>query len=63
LFLLVAPSSTAEKSVLDSLFGSESECGDSIGWALSVHGPLVSESLTGWVDYMCWLEEQLKLKV
>ncbi|KAJ0417851.1 hypothetical protein BJY00DRAFT_288799 [Aspergillus carlsbadensis] len=62
LFLLVAPSSTAEKGVLDALSGSEPGCGDSIGWALSVHGCLVSESLIGWVDYMCSLEEQLKLK-
>ncbi|KAL2824961.1 hypothetical protein BJY01DRAFT_262813 [Aspergillus pseudoustus] len=62
LFLLVAPSSATENSVLDELSRKASEWADSTGSALCVHGCVVAESLKGWVDYMCWLEEQLKLK-
>ncbi|KAL3465116.1 hypothetical protein BJX64DRAFT_275485 [Aspergillus heterothallicus] len=62
LFVLVAPSSTAETSVLNELSKKESDQADSTGSALLIHGCIVTESLKGWVDYMCWLEEQLKLK-
>ncbi|KAL5000152.1 hypothetical protein BDV10DRAFT_193168 [Aspergillus recurvatus] len=57
--LLVAPSSAIESSVLEMATDSSNNLNN----AFSVHKSIVAGSLTGWMDYMCWLEDQLKLKV
>lgn len=36
---------------------------DNVEAAFSIHKSIVVESLAGWMDYMCWLEEQLTKKV
>ncbi|KAL4983942.1 hypothetical protein BDW68DRAFT_190905 [Aspergillus falconensis] len=56
--LLVAPSAAIESSVLEMATDSSSNVKN----AFSVHRSIVAGSLTGWMDYMCWLEDQLKLK-
>ncbi|KAL4929013.1 uncharacterized protein BDV17DRAFT_81403 [Aspergillus undulatus] len=61
-FLLIAPSSTAEDDVAERLALKAPEDVEAATSAFSVHECLVTESLRGWMDYLCWLEEQLKLK-
>ncbi|KAL2822810.1 hypothetical protein BDW59DRAFT_163620 [Aspergillus cavernicola] len=62
LFFLVAPSSVAESNVVEVLSGIKSDDADAVTSSFSVHICLVAEGLVGWMDYMCWLEEQLKIK-
>ncbi|KAL4978777.1 hypothetical protein BDW66DRAFT_129522 [Aspergillus desertorum] len=56
--LLVAPSSAIEGSVLEMATDSSNNLKNTF----SVHKSIVAGSLTGWMEYMCWLEDQLKLK-
>ncbi|KAL6238798.1 hypothetical protein BDW75DRAFT_227612 [Aspergillus navahoensis] len=56
--LLVAPSSAIENSVLEAATART----NSLKKAFLVQRSIVASSLTGWMDYMCWLEDQLKLK-
>ncbi|KAL4811747.1 hypothetical protein BDW67DRAFT_194482 [Aspergillus spinulosporus] len=62
MLLLLAPSREAENEALRSFVGKTSHNADAVTLAFSAHDCLVAESLTGWGDYMCWLEEQLKMK-
>ncbi|KAL4804382.1 kinase-like domain-containing protein [Aspergillus unguis] len=58
IILLVAPSSALERG-LEEMNDNAMEPVDA---AFSVHKIVVAEGLTGWMGYMCWLEEQLKIK-
>ncbi|KAL3471754.1 hypothetical protein BJX99DRAFT_262972 [Aspergillus californicus] len=60
-FLLVAPSSAAETDILEVLSTATSNNSDAVSVAFQAHKTLVAESLTGWMDYMSWLEYQLKI--
>ncbi|KAL4761094.1 uncharacterized protein BDW70DRAFT_159963 [Aspergillus foveolatus] len=62
MLLLLTPSREAEKELLRSFAGKTSDNADTVTFAFSAHECLVAESLAGWGDYMCWLEEELKMK-
>ncbi|KAL4746994.1 hypothetical protein BDW72DRAFT_197152 [Aspergillus terricola var. indicus] len=62
MILLVAPSREAKNEFLGSFAGKTSDTADAVTLAFSAHECLVAESLAGWGDYMCWLEEELKKK-
>ncbi|KAL4759319.1 uncharacterized protein BDW70DRAFT_151737 [Aspergillus foveolatus] len=57
-FFLVAPSSAIESNLIRNMCGIT----DNVEAAFSIHKSIVAESLAGWMDYMCWLEEQLTKK-
>ncbi|KAL5336636.1 hypothetical protein BJX70DRAFT_400422 [Aspergillus crustosus] len=61
-FFLVAPSSAAEKSILPGLDDAASDLPGAVRLAFKVHKGLVAESLMGWADYMCWLEDELRTR-
>jgi hypothetical protein len=58
-FFLVAPSSALESNLIRNMRGIT----DNVEAAFSIHKSIVAEGLAGWMDYMCWLEEQLTKKV
>lgn len=58
-FILLAPSSTAEKGLLDQLNCEITE-DDITTSAFSVHQRLLADSLEGWMEYMEWLEKVTK---
>ncbi|KAL4768716.1 hypothetical protein BDW60DRAFT_210735 [Aspergillus nidulans var. acristatus] len=57
-FFLVAPSSALESNLIRNMRGIT----DNVEAAFSIHKSIVAEGLAGWMDYMCWLEEQLTKK-
>ncbi|KAL4865572.1 hypothetical protein BDV12DRAFT_199981 [Aspergillus spectabilis] len=59
---LVAPSSSAEDNILQDLDSKISATAKAVQSAFAVHKNLVAESLVGWAEYMCWLEDQLKIR-
>ena len=61
MFLLIAPSAHTERQLCEYLDATTSGRVDASPSAL--HLLLVEDSLTGWMDYMAWLEKQLKEQV
>ncbi|EAA63964.1 hypothetical protein AN1788.2 [Aspergillus nidulans FGSC A4] len=57
-FFLVAPSSAIESDLMRNL----GDITNNVKAAFLIHKSIVAESLAGWMDYMCWLEEQLTKK-
>ncbi|KAI9371216.1 hypothetical protein BJX61DRAFT_39396 [Aspergillus egyptiacus] len=62
LILLVAPSADAEGDVLHGTSARASDGADVMTPAILAHELLIAESMCGWSDYMCWLEDQLMIK-
>ncbi|KAK1142094.1 hypothetical protein N8T08_008177 [Aspergillus melleus] len=60
-FILVAPSRTAEDDIA-ACFRETSLEKDTMSPAFAVHERLVVDSLRGWMEYMAWLEEESKQK-
>lgn len=59
IFILVAPSSIIDDEITKSL--SQHHCaGGVMNPAFAVHERLVLDSLRGWMDYMVWLESEVK---
>lgn len=61
LFLLIAPSERVESRLCKCL--DTAALSDAKLSPYALHALLVSDSLTGWMDYMAWLESQLKEQV
>jgi len=61
MFLLIAPSESVESQLRSGLHTAILSDANSSPYIL--HLLLVSESLKGWIDYMAWLENQLKEQV
>ncbi|PKY07200.1 hypothetical protein P168DRAFT_90161 [Aspergillus campestris IBT 28561] len=58
-FILVAPSSIVDDEITKSL--AQHHCADGVmNPAFAVHERLVLDSLRGWMDYMAWLESEVK---
>ncbi|KAL2870348.1 uncharacterized protein BJX67DRAFT_280794 [Aspergillus lucknowensis] len=62
IFLLLAPSSALESDVSQAISRTTWDSGGPANWPFSIHKCVVAESLLGWMDYLCWLEEQLRIK-
>jgi len=58
MFLLIAPSESAETQLCRYVHASDAKFSP-----YALHLLLVSDSLRGWIDYMAWLENQLKEQV
>lgn len=60
-FLLISPSNSLDKQIIQSCGTNRPEGrGSSMS---SLHGLLVSDALKAWMDYMAWLEVQMKEQV
>jgi hypothetical protein len=58
-FILIAPSHAAEKSIAHCLPENVSQ-DDTFGQDFLIHECIVKDSLKGWIDYQAWLEAESK---
>ncbi|GIJ89125.1 hypothetical protein Asppvi_008055 [Aspergillus pseudoviridinutans] len=58
-FILIAPSHAAEKSIAQRLPDNVSQ-DDTFGQDFLIHECIVGDSMKGWMDYQTWLEDESK---